>query len=436
VKRATPESTGGTSGYERRAIYNAPILDRRMLVPTLPILQASFLLLVALLSLHCAALEATNVKEGEEQLAARILALTGPGTMAVEFVNRSMLSQKEVEEIQRGVLAKLADRGAHFVAAEQAAATVRISLSEDLQDYVWVAEVHQGPTDVPPILVSLPRPEPQVAQAETAALVIHKALLWSQQDRILDVAVIDGSPAHTVVLDANAATIYKLQNNGWRAEQSLPIAHSRPWPRDLRGRLMLRKDHLFDAYLPGVYCRSSTNAPLSMSCYESDDPWPIGNETSRLSAFFAASRNFFTGALAPGIGKQTAAPAFYSAAALPRENYTLWLFTAADGQLHLLDGMADQKAKLGWGSEIAAVRSNCGSGWQILASSNGKGPKDTLQAFEFPDRDPVAVSQALDFPGAITALWTDATGASAVAVTEDLQAGRYDAFRVTLTCGR
>jgi hypothetical protein len=423
------------AGAKRDAVYNARIFE--MLVPTSHTLRAVFFLLVALSLTPCVTAGVTNLAEGEEQLAARILTLTGPGTMAVEFVNRSSLSRTELEEIRRGVLAKLADRGAHFVAAEQAAATVRISLSEDLQNYVWVAEVHQGPSDAPAILVSLPRPEAQPAQPETASLVIHKALLWSQEDRVLDVAVIDGSPAHMIVLDSNAATIYKLQNNGWHAEQSLPIAHSRPWPRDLRGRLVLRKDHLFDAYLPGVYCRSSANAPLAMSCYGSDDPWPIGNEASNLSAFYAASRNFFTGALAPGIGKQTAAPAFYSAAALPRENYTLWLFAGADGQLHLLDGMADQSAgRLGWGSEIAAVRSNCGSGWQVLASGNGDGSKDTLHAFELPDRDPIAVSQALEFPGTITALWTDSSGASAVAVTPDLQAGRYEAFRITLTCGR
>lgn len=416
--------------------YNSPISDPKMPIPKSRHLRAGFSLFIVLAWLQCVAAAGTTT-EGEEQLAAKILAVTGPGTMAVEFVNRSSLSQKEAEEIRRGVLAKLADGGAHFMAAEQAAATIRISLSEDLQNYVWVAEVHQGPTDAPAILVSFPRPQTQDTLGETAALLIHKALLWSQEDRILDVAVIDGNPAHMVVLDAKTATIYKLQNNGWHAEQTLPIVHSRPWPRDLRGRLVLRKDHLFDAYLPGVFCRSSANAPIAMSCYESDDPWPIGNELSSLSAFYAASRNFFTGALAPGIGKQTSVLAFYSAAAVPRENYTLWLFSAANGQLHLLDGMVDQTTeKMDWGSEIAAVRSNCGSGWQVLVNSNTDGPKDTLRAFELPDRDPVAVSQALEFPGPITALWVDSSSASAVAVTQDFQGERYEAFRITLSCGR
>jgi hypothetical protein len=379
---------------------------------------------------------AANWADHEEQLAARIVAVTGPGTMAVDLVNRSSLSRAEVEEIRRGLLARLSAGGARFVAAEQAVAEVKVSLSEDLQNYIWVAEVRQGANESPAILVSFLRPDASIAEAEAAPLSIHKALLWSQAERILDLAVIDGNPAGMLVLDSSAVTIYKLQN-GWQAEQSLAVTHSRPWPRDLHGRLILRKDHLFDAYLPGVYCRSSANAPLAITCYDSDDPWPLTYDGSGLSAFYAVSRNFFTGALAPGIGKQTAAPAFYSAAALPREKYALWLLAGVDGQLHLLDGITDQSVgRLGWGSEIAGVRSGCGSGWQVLASGNRDSAKDTLQAFEVPDRDPVAVSQPADFSGAVTALWTDSSGASAVTVAHNPQAGRYEAFRITITCSR
>ena len=106
--------------------------------------------------------------------------------------------------------------------------------------------------------------------------------------------------------------------------------------------------------LPGVFCRSTATAPLALNCYESDDPWPLGADQSGLSAFFAPTRNFFTGALSPGIEKQTTVKAFYSAAMLPRDKYKLWIFATVDGQVHLLDGVTDQTAaRLGWGSDIA-----------------------------------------------------------------------------------
>jgi len=416
------------------AVYNSRI-------PEMPVLPSRFPrvagpLLMVLVLLHAAVAWAGNWDGVEEQLAAKIAAVAGPGAVAVNLSNRSSLSRTDADEIRRGLLTQLAALGVRFVNAEQAAATVQVSLSEDLQNYVWVAEIRQGANESSIVMVSLPRPETQPVAHEAAPLTLRKTPLWSQEDRILDVAVLDGNPSHMLVLDSNGVTVYTLHDGRWQPEQSIAMTHTRPWPRDLRGRLVLRKDHLFDAFLPGVFCRSTTSAPLAVNCYESDDPWPLGADQLTLSAFFTPARNYFTGALAPGIGKQSTAPAFYSAAALPREKYTLWLFAAVDGQVHLLDGITDQTVgKLGWGSDIASLRSGCGSGWQILATRNGDSSSDTVRAFEFPDREPIAASQPLEFNGSITSLWAESGASSAIAVSRHSETGRYEAFRLSINCG-
>jgi len=113
----------------------------------------------------------------------------------------------------------------------------------------------------------------------------------------------------------------------------------------------------------------------------------------------------------------------------------LWLFAAVDGQLHLLDGITDQRAgKLGWGSDIAAVRSNCGSGWQILATRSGSSSNDSIRAYEFPDREPIPVSDPAELDGAVSALWTESNGATAIAVLQN--SDRYEAFRLSIDCSR
>jgi len=414
------------------AIYNARI-------PQMPSSRSRFgraacpLFIILLLATYSAA--AGNWASADEQLAAKIASVIGPGTAFIDFANRSSLTRAQTDEVRRGLLTELANHGVRFANAEQAAASVKVTFSEDLQNYVWVAEIHQSSNESAVVMVSLARPETLPVTRETPAVVIHKALLWSQPDRILDVAVIDGSPAHMAVLEANGVNIYKLQDTRWQPEQSLPVSHSRPWPRDLRGRLMLRKDHLFDAFLPGLFCRSTAKPPLALTCYESDDPWPLGTDQFALNAFFTPARNYFTGALAPGVGEQTAAPSFYSAAPVPREKYTLWLFAAVDGQLHLLDGITDQRAgKLGWGSDIAAVRSNCGSGWQILATRSGSSSNDSIRAYEFPDREPIPVSDPAELDGAVSALWTESNGATAIAVLQN--SDRYEAFRLSIDCSR
>lgn len=235
------------------------------------------------------------------------------------------------------------------------------------------------------------------------------------------------------------------------------MAHQRPWPRDLRGRLVVGKDHLFDAYLPGLTCASTAASSLGLNCRESDDPWPLvsgmtsgesfatfpsaglANGAStvvpQMKAFYSSTRNFFTGTLVPGVGKFTSVPKFYSAALLPRDRYTLWLFSAIDGQTYMIDGMSQQAAKLGWGNDMTSVKTACGAGWQVLSDSTNES-EDSVRAYEFPDRDPVAVSPAVDFPGPVTALWTESRGDSAIAVAKNRDTGNYEAFRLAMACGQ
>jgi hypothetical protein len=383
---------------------------------------------------------AQNWAGAEQQLAARMVSAAGPKTMALEVVNRSSLSAAITDEIRRNLLTQLAVLGVRFVGPEQAATSARVSLSEDLQSYVWIAEIRQGANSPSVVMVSLPRSGPLSAEPEAAAMELRRIPLWSQPDRILDVAVIDGNPSRMFVLDGNGVISYRLQDGRWQAEQSFPIVHSRPWPRDLRGRLILirDKDHLFDVYLPGVRCRGSAGGvPSAMMCYDSDDPWPIGTDLFSLNAAFTSPRNFFSGALLPGAGRQNTAPAFYSAAAVPREQTTSWLLAGVDGQVHLIDGNTDQVLKkFNWGSDVAGMRSGCGSGWQILATAAGEGRSDGVRAFEVAGRETVAASAPLDINGAITALWAESSGTGAVAVAHNLETERYEAFRLTIACGR
>jgi hypothetical protein len=210
---------------------------------------------------------------------------------------------------------------------------------------------------------------------------------------------------------------------------------------------------LLDVYLPGVMCRSGAGTPLTLTCRETDDPWPLvpaalsGGTFSAfpsaasppvaipaVGAFYASGRNFFTGALTPGAGKLTTVSKFYSAAFLPREKYLLWIFAGTEGYVHIVDGTSDQATKLEWGSDLTSVKTSCGAGWQVLVTSGDERNGDSVRAYEFPDRDPVAVSAAADFPGVITALWTEAKGDTTIAVVKNRETGSYEAFRLAIAC--
>ncbi len=86
----------------------------------------------------------------------------------------------------------------------------------------------------------------QIPLRDSVPLTLRKTLLYSQSEPILDVAVLEesASPTHIAVLDSEKVSIYRLQGAKWQPEQSMSISHSRPWPRDLRGKLVLDRDHL------------------------------------------------------------------------------------------------------------------------------------------------------------------------------------------------
>ena len=394
----------------------------------------------------------------EHNLAHKILAVTGPNSVTVSFENRSSLGKRDSDIIENGLRSAMQAAGLQLVASGDASASIAITLSENPTSYVWVAQIRPNTGDPAVAMVSMSRPEGS-ASRETVPLSLRKIPLYSQDQPILDVTVLEGAsnPTRIAVLDPERVSFYRLQNGKWQPEQTLMITHNHPWPRDLRGRLIPGRDHSLTAYLPGVTCTTGGASGTSLDCRQSDDPWPllpgdwngttavfpsagIGNRTSTVArqtmAFFAPSRNFFTGALTPAIGKFTTLPKFFSAAPLRRDGNILWLFAETDGHVHLIDGVSDQTANVSWGSDLAGVETSCGAGWQILAVGAGEGSGDTIRAYEFPDRDPVAVSPSIEFGGPVTALWTESHGDTAVAVSRNQETGTYEAFRLAMACGQ
>ena len=400
-------------------------------------------LLLATVFLPSSFLCASTLGDAARQLAHKIAAATGPGAFALEVTNRSSLDDKSVREVRSALEAELRVEGVHTAKGEQAMGTVEVVLSESLREYVWTAEIVIGSDEKKVVLVSVSRSPTGTTFAAALPIILKTTLLFAQEQPMLDVALVEmPGGSRLIVLGDGMVAIYRRQGTNpagrWELEASLPITHSRTFPRDLRGRLLLRRDHLFDVYLPGTFCRSSAVAPLTLACNDTDDPWPLTSDDSGVRAFFASARNFFTGALSPGIGKISNVPSFYSAAALPRSSYTLWAFAAVDGSLHFVDGMTDQAirgAQSRWGSDLAAVRSSCGTGTQLLVSESGDAERDGLRAFEIPDRDPVAASSAVEFDGRIVALWPESSGNGAAAIVRRKDTGWYEAHRVSISCG-
>jgi hypothetical protein len=271
------------------------------------------------------------------------------------------------------------------------------------------------------------------AAGQTALPIsLRSSLLLSTTDVLLDVQPLRTQP-WMAALTTRSVILYEKRVGQWEPLRSIPITLP-VITRDPRGRIVPAADHPFDLFLPGANCAASGDRAdaVTLNCIASDDPWPV--ETQR--AIYNSARNYFTGVLLPGVGRPVAQ--FYSAAAIPTAKYTLWIFAGVDGRAVSFDGANERAiggAARNWGSDIAAVHTNCGSGTQVLASESGSALSgDSIQAFEIAEREAVALSAPLKFAGGITALWTTG-GDTATAIVHTVQGG-YDAYSITPVCNR
>lgn len=397
-------------------------------------LSVAFVLAACLLlpSLHAQSTP-TNWNEAARELARHIAEKIGsPSNVSLTVKNSSSLSAGDMAEIRRTVESQLSSSGMRLVKPDQSVADLQLTLSQNVQGWLWVAEIHHGNNSdavLIPVFTRQALPLPGVS----SAIALHKTVLWAQPDaaQVLDVAVLGGgsNPNALLVLDAAMVSLYRMQSSHWELEQAQPIARSRPWPRDLRGRLMLGHDRKFEAYLPGMKCTGSADSGLTMECHNADDPWPLGASSDGPRAFFGA-RNFFTGAMSSGSASSN--PFFSAASAQPDSKESLF-FAQTNGSLRLSD--TPSEAGSGWGSNLAGIRSGCGRNWHILFTGTGDYTQsDSIQAGEAEGGAIAPVGAPVDFPGPVTALWTASDSNTAIAICKNLSTGRYEAFSLSIAC--
>ena len=367
--------------------------------------------------------------------ARQIAALTGPGTITLTVTNRSALSTDDAATIRRAIERELRTAGL-TIRAKDANSDVRISLSQNLQGWLWVAEVQEG-SEIKVAMLPVAGTTSSGNLNSTPTITLRVNLLFAQSAPILDLAILGtGNDQRMIVLDPEHIKIYNQAAGSWQQAQTFAISHSQPFPRDLRGHIIPGADHPFDTYLPGVVCtatKSGNANDLAIACNESDDPWPLGSQ----KAFYNSTRDFFTGVLTPGFGPKLVP--FYSAAEIRQPTGNAFVFVDVNGVAHILEANSS-KSIIGardWGSDIAAVRSECGPGMQVLTSAAGWPASDSLRAYEISGHEAAPVSAPWTFDGGIvTALWTASDGASATVIVEKQQENRYEAYSAIVACGR
>jgi hypothetical protein len=353
-----------------------------------------------------------------------------PAAISVSFQNISVLPPESQEAVQNAIFTGFRNAGVRLVNPESAQARVEITFSEDWQGYLWIANIQQGSGNKV-IMKKVARPE-RSTYARAPMMTLRKNIIWQQESPILDFHM-DGQSL--ALLEPEQISIYVNDSGQWRQRYTLAVTHPQPWPRDLRGRLLVNGSQV-TAFLPGTRCYGSISPPL-LDCRASDDPWQV--DQGGVVAFYSSRRNFFTGVLAGPAGGASVIP-FFSAAAWQTGDSRQWLFTGTDlrTRLYQYDLSAPAAIFSGWGSNLAAVHSSCGSGWQALVSAPTDSVRpDSIQAMEIVGREALPVSAAVELAGPVQALWTSGKNSESVnGILQSLATGKYEAFTLSISCGR
>ncbi len=395
-----------------------------------PALHRYLSVLLLILPIRAAAQQnASPLAAAAGEMVQQILSRSGsPSAVAVTFENLSAMPPETQEMVQTAIFNGFRSVGVNMVKPEAALADVQIIFSEDWQGYVWIAVIREGSTSQT-LIRKLARPDRTVA-ARAPALVVRKTPVWQQDDPVLDFYVDNQNLA---ILEPDQVSLYGNDSGQWRGRYTLAINHDQPWPRDLRGRLKVSGGQI-TAFMPGTYC-AGTLSPPSLECRASDDPWPVDH--GQIVGFYSPRRNFFNGILSGPSAGATVIP-FFSGAAWPSADQRQWLFAGTDGRTRLYQNDLSTPAAVhnSWGSSLAGVHSNCGSGWQMLvtAPTDSIHP-DSIQAVEITGREAQPVSAAIDLAGPVLALWTSGKSGEVVnAVMQSTVTGKYEAFTLTVSC--
>jgi hypothetical protein len=353
---------------------NSMRLPRRIILRFLALLLAT----TAFLPIPAQTQEASSTEQWSSDvnsLADKIFAALGTSrSVSLDLKNISALDAAAVAAIEKQLQAELIRRGLQVASEISAETPIQVTFSQGVAGYIWVAQIHKKQADQV-VMVRVHGRQENAASANPPP-VLRSSAIWRQQSVILDFT--SGVDSHGLpilfLLESDRLSLLQRDGDTWAIRDSATISHTHPWPRALRGRLVVSATE-FKALLPGVSCMGGWSVGLIMDCQaDAQDP------------SFGVTEN--------------------------------------------------QPTFLGWGDDAVSISAGCGRSEQALVTGTGDWSRpDHIQFYEVTNGQASPMGQPMEFPGPILALWPGGDGKSARAVSRNLQTGMYEASIVSVACG-
>ncbi len=368
--------------------------------------------------------------------------LRGATAVVLSIQNLSSLPAGDFGRARGDLEMELRKQGLRLGANEPEAAQINLTLAETARGYLWVAEILRGDErDV--LMQPFERPKPSAHASSTPLMVLRSQVLLERDEPMLDFAPFslpgDARP-RLLVLEPARVLSFVFDDGRWQPHEAKPLTLAIVRSRDPRGRLLLSHSSLTIS-LPGLHCTGTAGESLALECAEGDEPWEFRlSESEGFRAGLVRGRNFFDWQTSNVQNYARRTPPFFSVAGIQLSQQPAWIAAGIDGRARLYETDSGAQATAafdGWGSDLSGVATDCGTGWQVLATRAGDASEpEAVQAFEIVEQQAVAVSAPLELPGPLVSLRPSESGGAAHAVVRNLKTGRYEARTLSLSCGR
>jgi hypothetical protein len=343
----------------------------------------------------------------------------------------------ELEEAKKAIESELRAKGLRTVEDASFEMKVRVTLSRNNAERILIADCDNDGAHM--ILMEPFERMSFDAKPWASRTHVDRELVFSGNSPILDFACTNTSTARecgkVLVLYPDAVVLMDSEQNFPR----VTVSHEGAWPRALLGRLKISGTD-FEARVEAVTCAGNVaHVPLS-KCAAVNGPWMFAGPGEMTFAFLAPAANWFqwAAAVTSNATKVNREP-FFSYVGLELSGEAAWISGGIMGETRLIankNGTALATTSA-WGSELATVKTDCGTGWQILSTSKrDRTEVDSIAVYEWSGNEFRALSDPLELDGPVVAMWSDENGGPARAVVHNLKTGNYEAYLLKVGCSQ
>ena len=381
--------------------------------------------------------------EGVKALAEKIVDAAKPSeTVSLDVQNLSSLGAGDAEMIREALRAELQKHGIRIASS---GTDVKVTLSENANQNVWVAQIQRsGKQESAPqvAIISVSRAHPS-AFAQTPTPILQRKLVDERREPVLDFASSSSEDKHARTKLVFGPGFLDMQSYTFDSagDDKMELPPFSLVPRDLRG-LVVQKEGALSLFAANDMCVVTGTKHTCARNPNQNWPFPYG-----IAGHFSGDRNYFSG-LVNTAQRRSIERAFYTAAVADLADITKpnglhpFILTELDGRARFYDQGEDSRATFfDWGDDIASITRSCYPRWFVLVTGTGDWTQaDRIQTYEIlfgqGTSNAKAEGQPLEFPGPILAMWPSDDEMSVRTVSKNLKTGMYEASIITLTCSQ